>query len=239
MVPVGVIAQAAGVAAFPFLARLAAGGKEEELTRTTGRAARNTVFVAAAAMAELVVLARPLVSVLYEHGEFTAADGSLVARLLVLYAFSIPAWGLHQILSRHFYAKRMMWRVVLIGTAGTLIAIPVWLGLYAAIGIEGFALASTLVMTAYAVALLVAWGLDSGWSPVRSLVPSILRGLIAAAVAAAVTYPIVSSIFGGENLDLWEAIAAAAVGGLTSIAVFLGVSYLLRAPELRDLMRRT
>ena len=190
-------------------------------------------------MAALVVLARPLVSVLYEHGEFTAADGSLVARLLVLYAFSIPAWGLHQILSRHFYAKRMMWRVVLIGTVGTLIAIPVWLGLYSAMGIEGFALASTLVMTAYALALLVAWGLDSGWSPVRSLVPSILRGLIAAAVAAVVAYPIVSSMFGGESLDLWEAIAAAAVGGLTTIAVFLGVSYLLRAPELRDLMRRT
>ncbi|MET0566245.1 MAG: murein biosynthesis integral membrane protein MurJ [Acidimicrobiia bacterium] len=239
MVPVGVIAQAAGVAAFPFLARLAAGGKEEELTRTTGRAARNTVFVAAAAMAALVVLARPLVSVLYEHGEFTAADASLVARLLVLYAFSIPAWGLHQILSRHFYAKRMMWRVVLIGTIGTLIAIPVWLGLYSAMGIEGFALASTLVMTAYAVALLVAWGLDSGWSPVRSLVPSILRGLIAAGVAAVVAYPIVSSIFDGESIDLWDAIAAAAVGGLTTIAVFLGVSYLLRAPELRDLMRRT
>ena len=59
------------MAAFPFLARLAAGGNEEELTRTTGRAARNTVFVAAAAMAALVVLARPLVSVLYQHGEFS------------------------------------------------------------------------------------------------------------------------------------------------------------------------
>jgi putative peptidoglycan lipid II flippase len=238
MVPIGVIAQAAGVAAFPFLARLAAGGDLEELSRTTGRAARNTVFAAAAAMAALVVLARPLVSMLYQHGEFTAADGSLVARLLVLYAFSIPAWGLHQILSRHFYAKRMMWRVVLIGTAGTLIAIPVWLGLYSAMGVEGFALASTLIMTAYALALLVAWGLDSGWSPVKALVPSILRGLLAAGVAAAVAYPIVSLMFGAEFIELWEAIAAVALGGLTTIAVFLGVSYLLRAPELRDLLRR-
>jgi putative peptidoglycan lipid II flippase len=238
MVPIGVIAQAAGVAAFPFLARLAAGGDLEELSRTTGRAARNTVFAAAAAMAALVVLARPLVSMLYQHGEFTAADGSLVARLLVLYSFSIPAWGLHQILSRHFYAKRMMWRVVLIGTAGTLIAIPVWLGLYSAMGVEGFALASTLIMTAYALALLVAWGLDSGWSPVKALVPSILRGLLAAGVAAAVAYPIVSLMFAAEFIELWEAIAAVALGGLTTIAVFLGVSYLLRAPELRDLLRR-
>jgi putative peptidoglycan lipid II flippase len=238
MVPVGVIAQAAGVAAFPFLARLAAGGDQEGLIRTTGRAARNTVFVAAGATAALVVLARPVVRLLYQYGEFTAADSDLVSGLLVIYAFSIPAWGLHQILSRHFYAKRMMWRVVLIGTVGTLVAIPVWIGLYDVMGIEGFALASTLVMTAYAIALLVAWGLDSGWAAVRALVPSILRGLAAAAVAALAAYPLVTALFDESDLSLFQGLAAAVVGGLTVVAVYLGVSALLRAPELRDLLRR-
>jgi putative peptidoglycan lipid II flippase len=238
MVPIGVIAQAAGVAAFPFLARLAAGDDQEGLTRTTGRAARNTVFVAAAATAALVVLARPLVRLLYQHGQFTEADSEVVAGLLVIYAFSIPAWGLHQILSRHFYAKRLMWRVVLIGTAGTLVAIPVWLGLYETMGVEGFALASTLVMTGYAIALLVAWGLDAGWEPVRALVPSLLRGLIAAAVAALLAYPLVRVLFDEEGLSLLGGLAAAALGGLTTVAAFLAVSYLLRAPELRDLLKR-
>jgi uncharacterized membrane protein YbhN (UPF0104 family) len=73
---------------------------------------------------------------------------------------------------------------------------------------------------------------------VKALVPSILRGLLAAGVAAAVAYPIVSLMFAAEFIELWEAIAAVALGGLTTIAVFLGVSYLLRAPELRDLLRR-
>ena len=117
MVPVGVIAQAAGVAAYPFLARLAARGENDALVDTTGRAARNTLFVAAAATAGLIVLAQPLVRLLYQNGQFTAEDADLVARLLTIYAFSIPAWGLHQILSRHFYAKRKMWTPVLIGTA--------------------------------------------------------------------------------------------------------------------------
>jgi putative peptidoglycan lipid II flippase len=238
MVPIGVIAQAVGVAAFPFLARLAAGDDEEGLIRATGRAARNTVFVAAAATAALVVLARPLVRLLYQHGEFTRADSELVSRLLVIYAFSIPAWGLHQILSRHFYAKRLMWRVVLIGTGGTLVAIPVWFGLYEKMGVEGFALASTLVMTAYAIALLVAWGLDAGWAPVRALVPSLLRGLVAAGVAALLAYPLVRVLFDEEGLSVLEGLAAAALGGLTTVAAFLGVAYLLRAPELRDLLRR-
>ena len=237
MVPVGVIAQAAGVAAYPFLARLAARGENDALVDTTGRAARNTIFVAAAATAVLVVLAQPFVRILYQYGQFTAEDADLVARLLTIYAFSIPAWGLHQILSRHFYAKRKMWTPVVIGTVFSLIAIPVWLGLYSSLGVEGFALASTLIITGYALAMLMAWGFDSGWAAVRRLVPSLVRGLLAATAAAAVTLPLTNALFGGDDLTFWAGLGSAVVGGLTALAAFAGVAYLLRSPELRELRR--
>lgn len=237
MVPVGVIAQAAGVAAYPFLARLAARGDEDGLVATTGRAARNTIFIAAAATAALVVLARPLVRLLYQHGTFSAEDSALVASLLTIYAFSIPAWGLHQILSRHFYAKRKMWTPVLIGTAFSLVAIPTWLGLYSALGVEGFALASTLVVTGYAIGMLIAWGFDAGWDAVGQLVPSLLRGLAAAAVAVMVSLPLVNTLF-ADDLTFWAGLGAAVLGGLTALAAFLGVALLLRSPELRKIRRR-
>ena len=137
MVPVGVIAQAAGVAAFPFLASLAARGANEELTATTARAARKTLFVAGLATAGLVVLAKPAVNLIYRYGEFSSQDAELVAGLLTIYAFSIPAWGMHQLLVRHFYAKRKMWTPVVIGTLFTLIAIPTWLTLNDRMGVEG------------------------------------------------------------------------------------------------------
>ena len=238
MVPVGVIAQAAGVAAFPFLARLAARGDIDELVATTGRAARNTLFVATGATAALLVLARPMVRLLYQYGEFSSSDAELVASLLVIYAFSIPAWGLHQILARHFYAKRRMWVPVVIGTAGTAVAIPLWLGLYSTMGVKGLALASTLAMSAYALALLVAWGTDSGWGPVREMLPSLVRGLVAAGVAVLVSLPLVNGLFAAGELGILRGLGAAAAGGLTTVAVFLVVSYLLRAPELRDLTTR-
>ncbi len=238
MVPVGVIAQAAGVATFPFLARLAARGDNDELVATTGRAARNTLFVAAGATAALVVLARPMVRLLYQHGEFSAADAELVASLLIIYAFSVPAWGLHQILSRHFYAKRRMWVPVVIGTVGTVIAVPVWLGLYSTLGVQGFALASTLVMSAYALALLIAWGADSGWDQVWEIVPSLVRGLVAAGAGALVALPLVDALFSSGDLSIAQGLGAATVGGLTAVAAFLVASYLLRSPELRDLTTR-
>ncbi len=238
MVPVGVIAQAAGVAAFPFLAGLAARGDNDGLIATTGRAARNTLFVAAAATAALIVLARPLVRLLYQYGSFTASDSDLVTRLLIIYAFSIPAWGMHQILARHFYAKRKMWTVVLIGTGFTMAAIPTWLLLYDSMGVEGFALASTLVVTGYALGMLVAWGFDSGWQAVRDLAPSLARGVIAAAVAALVSLPLMGALFGDGDLTVWAGLGSAVVGGLTALAAFLGVAALLRAPELAELRRR-
>jgi putative peptidoglycan lipid II flippase len=237
MVPVGVIAQAAGVAAYPFLARLAARGDEDGLVATTGRAARNTIFIAAAATAALVVLARPLVRLLFQYGAFSAEDSALVASLLTIYAFSIPAWGLHQILSRHFYAKRKMWTPVLIGTAFSLVAIPTWLGLYSTFGVEGFALASTLVMTGYAIGMLVAWGFDAGWDAVRQLAPSLIRGLVAAGVAVLVSLPLVNTLF-ADDLSFWTGLGAAVLGGLTTLATFLGVALVLRSPELYEIRRQ-
>jgi putative peptidoglycan lipid II flippase len=238
MVPIGVIAQAAGVAAFPFLASLAARGANDELVATTGRAARKTLFVAAAATAVVVVLARPGVRLIYEYGEFTTANADLVARLLTIYAFSIPAWGLHQLLVRHFYAKRKMWTPVLIGTAFTLLAIPVWLGLYDRLGVEGFALASTLIMVGYALGMLVAWGFDSGWPAVRRLAPAFFRGMIAAAVAGGIGVLITNAILGDGPIGIGEALVVGAIGLLATAVAFLGVSALFRSPEMGEVLRR-
>lgn len=238
MVPVGVIAQAAGVAAYPFLARLASGNRSAELNTTTERAAKNTVFIAAASTAILVVLAGPVVRLLYEYGKTTDADAETISGLLVIYAFSIPAWGLHQLLSRHFYAKRRMWIPVGIGTAATIIAIPTWLLLYDVFGINGFALASTLIMTAYAFGLLVAWGRDAGWAGVRRIVPSFTRGLVAAGVAAGVGIPVVGAVMPDVKPGFIVSAGVSALGALTTLAAFLLVGWILRAPELRAIRNR-
>ncbi len=237
MVPIGVIAQAAGVAAYPFLARLAAGGKTSELNQTTERAARNTMFIASAATALLVVLAAPLVNLIYQYGKFDDDDARLVTSLLVIYAFSIPAWGLHQLLSRHFYAKRRMWVPVGIGTAATAVAIPTWILLHNALGVAGFALASTLVMIIYALGLLVAWGTDAGWDGVKRIGPAFARGILSAAIAAVAASPVVN-YFDLEDIGVLATFGVALIGAVTAIAVFLFIAWMLKTPELALLRRR-
>ena len=238
MVPIGVIAQAAGVATFPFLARLFARGKNDELVATTTMAARTTVFLSAGAAALLVVLARPVVRLLYQYGRFTSDDAELVAGLVTIYALSIPAWALHQIMTRHFHAKGRMWTPTLVGTAFSLFAVPMWIVLYDYFGIEGFAMASTFTITLYAIAMVLAWGIDSGWAPIKSMTPSVLRGLAAAVAAAAPALPLTNAMFNAEDPGFWGGMAALAVGAVTVVTAFIGIALLLGSPEISELKTR-
>jgi hypothetical protein len=62
--------------------------------------------------------------------------------------------------------------------------------------------------------------------------------VVAAGAAALVAYPLVQALFGDGDLSIIGGLAAAALGGLTTLAAFLGVSYLLKAPELGELRRK-
>jgi putative peptidoglycan lipid II flippase len=104
--PVRVIGFAAGQAAFP---RLAAAALESDgkafrgLMRRVGGAALAISIPAALA---LVLLARPVVRLLFEHGAFEADAGDLTARLVVLYAAAMPAYALTEVLTRGLVAMR-------------------------------------------------------------------------------------------------------------------------------------
>jgi hypothetical protein len=93
-------------------------------------------------------------------------------------------------------------------------------------------------MSAYALAMLVAWGFDSGWAAVGSLAPAFGRGLLAAGVAAVVASPLVSALIGDGPITVWSGLGVGLVGGVTTLAAFLGVSLLIRSPEIREVFGR-
>ncbi len=245
MVPVGMIAQAAGVAAYPFLARLAERGDDEELTITTVEAIRNTVFVAGLAVAGVFVVARPLIRLIYEWGgAFTASDGDLVTDLLFLFIFALPAWSIHQVVARNFYARRMMWVPVIVGTINTLIAVGIWLWLRDALGIYGLAVASTISMSLYALSLTLVWlamtNFRAGWPILTALVRALLTGpvaLIAGYGVILVTTGLADRLRSSttDSITLWLSIVMILVAGSVTVAVYLAANWVSHSPELRVL----
>lgn len=183
LVPVGVIAQAAGVATYPFLARLVAEGKHHEMAAAVTRALKYVVSFSLAALAGLMALSVPVVALLYERGSFDATDTVATAGTVVFFALGIPLWGIQQILSRGFYAREQMWAPVVVGTLSTAAAIPIYWGLYESMGVDGLALASTLSIFVYTVALAGVWYGRTGWEHARPLALSTVRAIPVAAAA--------------------------------------------------------
>ena len=152
--PVGVIGQALATAALPFLARLWSEGRREELDARLLETLRAGLALSVLAAAAYLVLAEPIVALLYEGGRFTAADTAEVAVLLRCFAFAVPAWILQQIAVRAFYAREDMWRPMLLGTAIALAALPGYAWAVRHHGATGLAAAGAVAMSVNALATL-------------------------------------------------------------------------------------
>jgi len=222
LVPVGVIAQAAGVAAYPFLARLFAEGRELEMRDTVDKAIRWVVVLSMAATALMAAMTVPIVRALFERGEFTAASTASTAQALFFYAFAIPVWGGLQILNRAFYARREMWTPVIVGTAATVAAVPLYVILQNTFGIRGVALASTLVLGIYTAILASVWyGEGDGPRRVRALATQLGRGIPPAVIGGLATFGVTYGI--AQLFDL-ETMASALKTSLSVVIVIVGTA---------------
>jgi putative peptidoglycan lipid II flippase len=229
LVPVGVIAQAAGVAAYPYLARLHAEGDERLLAATVERALRYVIVLSLFAATGLVALSIPIVRLLYQRGGWEAVDTVETAGALVFFGLGVPLWGAQQIISRGFYARREMWTPVVIGTAATVAAIPIYWALLEAYEVRGLALASTVALTLYTVVLGAVWYRRTGTRFLRPVLRSFGRALPLAALGGLAAWAIAELL--RDAIDG----AAGALLALAAGGAALGTVVVLTGGALRDL----
>jgi len=228
-VPVGVIAQAAAVAAYPTLARLFAEGNRQALLSTVDKAMRYVLVLSIGAMGIAMALSLPIITLLFERGAFEPDASVAAASALFMYALAIPVWGALQIVTRAFYSRRQMWTPVIVGSAMTVIAIPTYFILQANFGIEGVALGSVLALAGYTAALMAIWYRPADTREgLRTLMRSAGR-VIPLAVPAAIAAYFAASLL-PDRLP-WSggftALVSIAVGGAVYAAVGLGIGSLL------------
>jgi len=102
--PLGVLGISLATAIFPVMSADAARKDYDALTRTISRGIKGAVFVALPATAGIFLVAKPLVSAIFEHGKFTRGDTPIVALTLSFYAVGLCGYFCQQVLTRAFYS---------------------------------------------------------------------------------------------------------------------------------------
>ncbi|WP_127090474.1 murein biosynthesis integral membrane protein MurJ [Aquabacter cavernae] len=93
--PLGLVGASAGAVLVPLLTT----GRARRPGVETTRAALAALAFALPAATGLLVLAEPIIAVLYQRGSFTAQDTAMTAALLAALALALPAQGLEKIFS--------------------------------------------------------------------------------------------------------------------------------------------
>lgn len=102
--PLALVAIAATTAVFPALTALGQERRLDDLRRLHDSTQRNVLFVALPAIAGLVVLATPIVSVLFEYGAFGEVGVDRTAAALRVLAVAILPAGAVGLVARTYYA---------------------------------------------------------------------------------------------------------------------------------------
>jgi putative peptidoglycan lipid II flippase len=236
--PVGIVGQALATAALPFLTRLSSEGRHVELDATLLETLRVGLALGVLAAAAYLVLAEPIVALLYQGGRFGPQQTAEVSALLRIFAWAVPAWVVQQIAVRAFYAREDMWRPMLLSTGIALAVLPLYWQLGLRLGAVGLAAAGAIGMSVNAVATLCLLRWLYGSPDLRTLAGSAVRAAAGAAAAAALAAWVPSTGVAGVAGRLADlALAGAVFGGVALAAVFVVGDAPLRAATERVLRR--
>jgi putative peptidoglycan lipid II flippase len=120
--PTGLLGVALGTVLLPSLAKHHADAAPEEYARLLDWGLRLTLMLALPAAVALAILAVPLITTLFQYGEFSAHDVQMTREALVAYSVGLLGLILVKVLAPGFYARqniRTPVKIALISLAAT------------------------------------------------------------------------------------------------------------------------
>jgi len=232
--PYGVFIIALETALMPELSQKHARDDLEGYQDTLSFGLRTMGFIMVPSTVGLIVLANPIVGLLYERGSFTPEDTALVANILIAYSVGLLAYSAYFLIIRAFYSRQNTRTPALLNVGVFLLYAVLAYGLSDLVGVTGLGLALSGTSTVFALLGLAATRGEIGRLGGRRLVHSFSKVLAAGAVMYAVA--LAGTTLLGTGSDFLERALILAVVGSISLTAYLGAAYLLGAEELKSVI---
>ncbi|MGE3839996.1 MAG: murein biosynthesis integral membrane protein MurJ [Vicinamibacterales bacterium] len=184
--PIGLFGVSIATAAVPTLSTFAAQSDTAGLRRTVSSGLRLMLMLNVPATVGLIVLARPIVAVLFERGAFTPDDTAATAAALMFYAPGLLGYSAVKLASPTFYALKDSRTPVAVSIGSIAMNVVLNLTLVRVIGYRGLALGTALSALLNAMLLLVLLNRRIEGLEGRRVLVAFVKIAMASAVMAAV-----------------------------------------------------
>jgi putative peptidoglycan lipid II flippase len=238
--PIGLFGVSIGAAATPAISRLIAQQDSPRIRQTIAHALGLMMFLNVPATVGLMVLANPIISVIFEHGRFTAADTHATAAALQLYAIGLVGYSVVRIISPTFYALGRSRIPVIVSAGSVVVNVVLNITLARVLGYRGLALGTSITAIVNAAIQVLLLRREIHGIEGRRIVASLLRVVVASVVMGVVAWvslQVLESYVPGHALPLRMVRLLATI--LVSMAALAGMAQVLKIAEFgeaRDLI---
>jgi len=230
--PQGIFAVTIGTVLFPSLSRFVALGDPARFRETLSTGIRQTVFVSLPFVAWFLVLAQPVVRVVFQRQAFTADDTAVVAAALAALAVGLTFANVNMLFNRSFQSMQRVWLPLYVGLVNLALNAALDWVLLGPLGTAGIALSTSLVSLFTTVVLAYLLRRQIGAEEGRRIGAATVKALLcgaALAVVALLTWWALELVVGD---GFFEVLVAVTVAAAVSGAVYVVVARLLHVEEL-------
>lgn len=233
--PLGLVGTAISIALLPTLSRHVSRGEPDRFSATLSQGLRLVIALTVPATFGLWVLSTPLVRLVFEHGDFTAADTVATAAALRFHLLGLTFAAVDQPLIFAFYARKDTWTPALVGVATVLLYAIIALApvLFVPLTLNWLIFANSLKWAAHVLIMLVLLRRHTGRLSGRGLSKTVLTAVPLSLLMAVVVR---FSLLGMGRLvppgTLGELLLVA-VPGLIGLGVYGVLAALLGMDEIR------
>ncbi|CAB4785934.1 unannotated protein [freshwater metagenome] len=179
-----------------------------------------------------LVMSRPIIGALLQHGEFSASATITTSRALAGLSLGLIGYSIYLFALRGFYAHQDTRTPFLINLVQNVLNIILAFALVRTYGVLGLGVAFAVSYIIGAVVALYVLRIKVHTFPVVDVLVSLARMLAAAAVMGAVLWLALKPV--GDN-NGFGAVLKISVGIVIGTLVYLGALTLLRVPEVNGL----
>jgi len=236
----GSYAIAMSTALLPMMSHQAAAGRFEEMKHAFGFSLRIVSFITIPAAVGLILLRRPIIQVLFQHGQFSADSTLLTANALLYYSLGLPAFAAIKLITPAYFSTQDTATPARIGAyalAMNIVLNSLFLVFFYRFLANGSpALASSLAAYFNFMLLLFVFRKRFGHLASHGIGGSFTKITLCTAAMAAVSYEALRHS-GFETMQRVMPQAAILAGLIfASTAAYLGVAWLLRCEELSEFL---
>lgn len=233
--PLGLVVTAVSVAILPTLSQTAV-TSESEFKATLAQGLKLVIALIVPAVFGMLLLANPICTLLYEHGEFTALDTAVVSRVLQIQMVGVFFAAIDQPLIFAFYARKDTLTPALVGVAGVglylLVALAV--SLIRPLTLFDLVIANDAQLAAHALVMLALFRRRLGGFEDGSVWWTLAKATLA---AAGMTFASALASYGlglaGMGDGALRRILAVAAPGLAGVASYFFLAARLNISEVR------